>query len=202
MNRVFQRLFFPSIAILAGITAWTKDLPPFKVQPAASYPNKQTNDQVTVAAVPYETAEKAEAAFGKLNPNQYGILPVLVVIQNDTGKSLKLDGLKVEYIWPDRTRVEATPAKDVPYLGGPNRPKVYSGPLPTGMPRISRTKNPWKGGEIDVREFSAKMLPPGQQASGFFYFQSGNRRGAKLYLTGISEATSGKEIFYFDIPLD
>ncbi len=202
MSRVFKRLFLPSIAILAAATAWAKDLPPFKVEEASSYPNKQTNDKVTVAASAYDTADKTEAAFGKLNPNQHGILPVLVVIQNDTGKSIKLDQLKVEYIWPDRTRVEQTPAKDVPYLSGPNRPKVYNGPLPTGMPRVSRNKSPWKGGEIDVREFSAKMLPPGQQASGFFYFQSGNRRGSKLYLTGITEAGSGKEIFYFDIPLD
>ena len=45
------------------------------------------------------------------------------------------------------------------------------------------------------------MLPPGEQANGFFYFQTSHRRGAKIYLTGIREANSGKELFYFEIPL-
>ena len=34
------------------------------------------------------------------------------------------------------------------------------------------------------------------------HFQSGHRRGSKLYLTGISEAGTGKEIFYLEIPLE
>ena len=45
------------------------------------------------------------------------------------------------------------------------------------------------------------MLPPGQTASGFFYFQTGLQRGATLYLNGLSEAATGKEILYFELPL-
>ena len=51
------------------------------------------------------------------------------------------------------------------------------------------------------RAFAAKMLPPGQTASGFFYFQTGLQRGATLYLNGLSEAATGKEILYFELPL-
>jgi hypothetical protein len=46
------------------------------------------------------------------------------------------------------------------------------------------------------------MLPPGQAASGFFYFQAAHREGAKLYLTGIRQASTGTELFYFEVPLD
>ena len=42
----------------------------------------------------------------------------------------------------------------------------------------------------------------GQSANGFFYFQTAHRQGARLYLTGIREAATGKELFYFEIPLD
>ena len=52
---------------------------------------------MTVAAVVYDTEEMTHAAFGKLNPNQYGVLPVLVIIQNDTDQALKMDHLDAEY---------------------------------------------------------------------------------------------------------
>src|SRR5258706_8524508 len=83
---------------------------------ATSYATKQTNDKVTIAAVPYVTEDQVKSAFGKLDPNKHGVLPVLVVIQNDSSQSLRMDEIKVDYILPDRTKVEATAAKDVPYL--------------------------------------------------------------------------------------
>jgi hypothetical protein len=58
--------------------------------PASSYSTKQTNDQVTVAATAYDTEELAHTAFGKLNPNDYGVLPVLIIVQNDTDQALKM----------------------------------------------------------------------------------------------------------------
>jgi len=49
--------------------------------------------------------------------------------------------------------------------------------------------------------FAAKMLPPGQSASGFFYFQTGFMRSSTLFVSGLKDAKSGEEIFYFEIPL-
>src|SRR6185436_6915171 len=174
----------------------------FAPGPASSYATKQTIDKVTIAAIPYTTEEQVHSAFGKLDPNKYGILPVLIVIHNESDQTLRLDSLKLEYITPSRTHIDPTPAKDVPYVSGNiKQPRIENSPLPTGSPRVSRKKNPLAGGQIDVRAFSARMLPPGEMASGFFYFQTLNKVGAKLYLTGIREAGSGKELFYFEIPL-
>jgi hypothetical protein len=44
------------------------------------------------------------------------------------------------------------------------------------------------------------MIPPGHSAGGFFYFQTGHRPGARLYVTGIGEASSGRELLYFEFP--
>ena len=46
------------------------------------------------------------------------------------------------------------------------------------------------------------MLPPGQSASGFFYFQSPHRPGSVLYITGIREAATRRELFYVEIPFE
>src|SRR5207247_8955396 len=100
------------------------------------------------------------------------------------------------------TQTYASPTKNDPYLSRHiKQPRIENSPLPTGSPRVSRKKNPLAGGQIDVREFSARMLPPGEQASGFFYFQTLNRLGSKVYLTGLREAPSEKELFYFEISL-
>jgi hypothetical protein len=45
------------------------------------------------------------------------------------------------------------------------------------------------------------MLPPGDKASGFFYFRAASEPGMRLYVSGIYERPSGKELLYFEIPL-
>ena len=169
--------------------------------PAASYPSKQTSDNVTIAAVSYDTDDLAHTAFGKVNPYQYGVLPVLVIIQNDTQQAIRMDNVKVEYVGVDGSRIESTPALDVKFIGpGPKRPQPNTGrPIPPGL---IKHKKPLAAWEIEGRAFAVRMLPPHESASGFFYFQTRNMPGSKLYLTGLHEANSGKEILYFEIPLD
>jgi hypothetical protein len=205
MPFVFKRLaLLMSIAAAAGLNKAApaeKERPKFAISPAGSYPSHQTSERVTIAAAAYDTAEKARTAFGKLNPYQYGVLPVLVVIQNDGDQAIRMDRVRLDYVAPDGTHVDATPAADVRYLSGPRQPKVVTGPLPTAGPRISRKKNPLDAWEIEGRAFSAKMIPPGQSAGGFFYFQTGHGPNARLYVTGITEASSGRELLYFEFPL-
>jgi hypothetical protein len=197
MPFVFKRL-----ALFLSITAvWAADKDrPFHVGPAAGYATKQAQGSVTVAVDPYDTTDKAKDAFGKLNPYQQGILPVLVVIQNDSPKTIRLERIQAVYSGPNRNKVEATPAQDVRYLRGPRKPDLVTGP--TGGPRIGKSrKNPLDAWEIEGRAFSAKMLPPGQSAHGFFYFQTGLQRGSTLLLSGLTEADTGKELFFFEVPL-
>jgi hypothetical protein len=149
----------------------------------------------------YVSDQETRPVFGKHNPYTYGVLPVLVVIQNDGSKSIRVDPLELVLVGPNRNRVDATLAKDVRFLAGPSKPGVVPNPLPTGAPRIGGRKNPLDTWEIEGRAFAAKMLPPGQSASGFVYFQSGFQRGSSLYLSGLREADSGKELLYFEIPL-
>ena len=205
MPFVFKRLaLLMSIAAVGGLNKAApaeKERPKFELAPAASYPSHQTSEKVTIGAAVYDTAEKAHAAFGKLDPYQYGILPVLVVIQNDSNEAIRMERVRVDYVAPDGNHVDAMPPGDVRYLSGPRQPKVVTGPLPTAGPRISRKKNPLDAWEIEGRAFSAKMIPPGQSAGGFFYFQTGHRPNARLYVTGIVQASSGKELLYFEFPL-
>src|SRR5215469_10483204 len=97
---------------IAAAAAADKDKGRFSPGPASSYAGHQTMEQITIAAVPFITEEQTRTAFGKVNPYRYGVLPVLVVLENGTGKALRLD-LEAELVLPDGRHVEATPASDV-----------------------------------------------------------------------------------------
>jgi len=197
MPFIFKRLVL-SLSIAAAFAA-DKDSAPFRPAAAESYEHHQTNAKVTIGVDSYTTPEKQKAAFGKLDLYSRGILPVLVVIQNGGDKAIELDRIKVEYVGPNRNRVDATPAKEVRYLNGPRRPDVIAGPTGPVPGRIK--KNPLDAWEVEGRAFAAKTLPPGESASGFFYFQAGLQSGSTIYISRITEAASGQELFYFEIPL-
>jgi hypothetical protein len=186
---------------IAAAVAAEKEKPKFTPGPASSYESHQTISGVTVAAAALRSDAETEPAFGKLNPNQYGILPILVVVQNDSAQTMELSRIKVEIVAPDHQRAEATPPGDLKYLSGPTRPSVYAGPVPTSGPHVSRKKNPLADWQIEGRAFTARMLPPGESASGFFYFRAPWQSGCTLYASGLREAATGKELFYFEVPL-
>lgn len=193
MPFVFKRLaLFMSIA--AALAADKE--PAFHAPAAAALPHHQTAAPLTIGVDIYIGGDKVKAAFGKLVPAQYGVLPVLVVIQNDGNKTIRLENLHVEFVGRS-ARVDSTPAKDVRYARAPNRPNIPIGPL-GGRGK----KNPLDAWEIEGRAFAAKMLPAGNTASGFFYFQTEMESGATIYLSGMSEAETGKQLLYFEIPLD
>lgn len=174
----------------------------FEPGTVADYATRQTVEQVTIAATPYLNDSEAHRAFGKkLNPNDYGLLPVLVLMRNDGKGVVSLENAQFELVTPDRKHVTATPGQDVKYIHGAAKPKVYSGPIP-GTQRTSRKKSPLDVWEIPGRAFVARMLPPGESASGFVYFRAPYRAGSSLYVTGLRNAATGQELFYFEIPLD
>jgi hypothetical protein len=206
MTRVRKRLplflgLLASISVLSlDAPAIDKDKTKFAPPEIDTIPTKQTVGDVTIGAIPYDRSSLAEAAFGKVDPYEHGVLPILVLVRNNAKQSVRLDDMKVEYRDRDRRAVDATPPAEVPFLEPPKRP-TFGGP--TTIPGLGRKKkNPLRAAEIETRAFSAKMLPPGESAHGFFYFRTLHKSGASLYVTGLREASSGKDLFYFEIPLD
>lgn len=159
-------------------------------------------EKITIAAVPFVTEDQARVAFGKVNPYKYGVIPVLAILENGTGKTLRLE-LQAEYVGPDGKHVDATPASEVIYVGSnPQRPRMPgTSPNPLPLPQRQK-KGPLNTWEIEGRAFTVRLLPPGESVHGFFYFQTEYRPGSKLYLTGIKDAASGKDYFYFEVPIE
>ncbi len=190
------------IVLLSITAAWAVDKKPaFAPGAASSYPGHVTADKITIAAKPYNTNELAATAFGKVKPHEYGITPVLVVIKNDTGKALRLD-LKAEFITPSGEHLDAMSPDDVVRHQAIQRRPGTKSRVQT-LPGVrSKIKGPLNTPEIEGRAFLVKMLPPGESANGFFYFDADELKGSQLYLTGIKDAATGQAYFYFELPLD
>jgi len=197
---LFRLIWIVPLSITAALAADNKA--PFTSAPAASYPGHQTLDKITIAAVPFTSEEQAASAFGKVRPYKYGIMPVLVIIQNDTGKALRLN-LTAQFVDARNRHVDAMPASDVVVYDGSRKDSWKTGsgapPLPIPIPRKPK-HGPLYTPEIEGLAFSAKLVPPGESVRGFFYFEAQNDPGAHVYLTGIKDAATGQDYFYYEVP--
>lgn len=191
------------LAVAAGLAQ--KDGAPFRPGAASSYPSHQTVGPAKIAAVKYESDSETKPVFGgKVNPNEFGVLPVLLIIENAGTGTLLLDRIQVLYQTSGgRNSVEPTDPKELPYLTGVRRPREAGagGGIPSPIP-LPRRRNPLSAVEFDSRAWGAKSLLKGEQAHGFLYFQTRHQRNAILYVSGIREASTGKELFFAEVPID
>ena len=190
-------LSIASMAFLSTVAAGADKM--FQPGHATDYAH-QMSDQVTLGAKSFDTEELTAEAFGKkADLLKYGIVPILVVIENQRSKSLDLQDIKVSLVSSDGRHVDAMNPDDLQFQGNKKRHPTV-GPLPR-VP-LPKKGNPLASPEVTDRAFSAKMLPPKDSTSGFFFFEARPEPGDKLYVSGIKDARSGEEIMYFEFPLD
>ncbi|MCS7041869.1 MAG: hypothetical protein NZR01_03670 [Bryobacteraceae bacterium] len=179
---------------LAVLPAFSQEA--FRPKPATAYPSHQKVGPLVLAAVKFETDSETKPLFG-INPNEYGVLPVLLILENQGAETLMLDRMRVSYQYRGM-EVLPTPAHELPSILAPRRPRVgMTTPIP-----LPKKKNPLARVEFESRAFSAKTLLKGETAHGFLYFETRHRTDAILYITGIREGVSGKELFFAEVPID
>lgn len=191
------RFVISSIALAAMAVAANNDRE-FRPGAASSYAH-QSADRVIVGAKQFNTEDLTAEAFGKKTDLlRYGVLPVLVVIENKRDKALDLRDLEVNLVAADGRHANAVNPEDIPFLWRHGR-KPPAVPVPVPLPKKG---NPLNSPQIVTRAFAAKMVPPNDSVSGFFYFEAQSERGDKLYLNGLRDARSGQDILYFEFPLE
>ena len=184
-------------ALLAG--GFGNEARHFRPGAADAYPHQKSED-VTVGAKPYTGDAQIGEAFGKkIDFAKYGVVPVLVVIENQRRMALDLRYLEVTLVASDGRHAKAVAPEELPFLashpGKPSPPGMKS-PIP-----LPKRKNPLNTTEISERAFAAKVIPPGDSASGFLYFEAQAEPGDKVYLNGLRDARSGQELLYFEFAL-
>jgi hypothetical protein len=183
--------------LLAGLPVVAADT--FSPGKATDYPSVQVTGKVRIAAVKYESDAETKPVFAKTNPNEYGILPILLLVENQSLETVMVDRMYVSYQTPDRMQIEPMDSREILSVRAPKRPGTGGVSYPSPIP-LPKKKNPLTKVEFETRAWAAKTLMPGESAHGFLYFNVRHRRNAILYITGIREGS--KELFFVEVPID
>jgi hypothetical protein len=177
-----------------------------KTKPAAAYPahDYHSNEKVTVALDPYNTPEKMKIFV--VNYRELDLLPVLMVITNDSDSPISLTDIKAQLVTGDGTKLSPATEDDVyrrvshPSASGARVPL----PWPTGG-GVECGVNTKEWTEITNAQFKAKAVEPRGSQAGFLFFDISDvqnpLQGATFYLTRVHDG-SGNDLMYFEVPLD
>lgn len=195
------------VVLLAGLVlAGEKGFNPPPLSPASTYPAHEahTDEKVAIAIDPFDT--EAKVAIFKIKYKDYDLLPIRLIISNDSDRPLMLDHVRIELITAHKEKLSPAVRDDIlRKLARPekvtSRPKVRL-PIPGTHDNkpISREARE----EVETAMFINVPVSPHSTNGGFLFFDVNGIENpeaqAHLYITGIKAGT--QELFYFDIPLE
>jgi len=195
-----------SIVLMASILCFAgKEFTMPKTQPAAAYPahDYHSNEKVTVGLDPYNTPEKTKIFV--VNYRELDLLPVLMVITNDSDSPISLTDVKAQLVTADGTKLSPATEDDVyRRISHPNASGARV-PLPFPTRRVKGGVNTKEWSEITNAQFKAKAVEPRGSQAGFLFFDISDvkepLKGATFYLTRVHDA-SGNDLMYFEVPLN
>src|SRR5271167_1228479 len=200
-------LFIAVLIAFSSLLLWAaKEFVPPKAADANTYPSKDAhpNEKVTVAVDVYNSAPKDDIFITRYG--QEGILPILLIISNDSDRPISLKTMGAQLVTAGRAKLEALDVEDVfrrvAHIQGSSNPRPIG---PITLPGGNKNKKAQQQlDEITRAHFAAEAVEPHTTRSGFLFFDVENVKqpvaGAHLYLTGVLDS-KGNELMYFEIPL-
>jgi hypothetical protein len=186
--------------------AWADHAAP-PANAATSYPafDQHPDERVAIAAEPYNTGDKA--SIFRFKYLQYGFMPIRIIVTNNGDKPISLIDARINLITAAGDKIPAATPEEVERRIGVKRPDGgYK--LPGPLPRIgnkSGTKNKDVDDDFHSFEYAAVAVEAHTTRAGFLFYDvdglANPLAGAKLNLRMLRNA-EGKELFYFEIPLD
>ncbi|MBI4481652.1 MAG: hypothetical protein HY652_02055 [Acidobacteria bacterium] len=175
-----------------------------EIQDPQAYPSHQVNDRVAVAADPYLTDERSRLAFDVKHMNSRGLLPINVIIDNQTERAVLVNGLRAEILEKRGARHESVSLRDVMtrVFGKDGEMVPVPGPFPGG----SRSSRVSREASEDFRSkfLGEKIVAPGARVFGFLFFRILDPRvlqGARIYLPEVRIYPSGEELMFYEFDL-
>jgi len=173
-------------------------------KPAFNYPahDLHRDEQVTIAADPYDTAEKAK--IFTINFAEHGFLPIFFIVTNDGDQPVSIINMQITLMTGKGSKL--TPVDtDGLYrrLSNPSKPGTN---VPLPFPRkVKGGVTKQEMDEIESSRFAAKAVEPHGTQAGFFYFDVADLnsplRGATVDISGVDDA-KGTELIFFEIAMD
>jgi hypothetical protein len=173
---------------------------------AATYPahESHSDEGITAAIDPYDMPDKAQ--IFSVDYREQGLLPIFVILTNDSDQPISLSGMKAQLITVNRAKIPPSDTDDVyRRLAHPSSSAGPTIPFPIPRKKVKGAVPKKVMDEIQAAQFSAKAVEPHGTQSGFMFFDvegiSTPLAGARFYLTGLQNA-KGNDLMYFEIPLE
>ncbi len=205
----FQRSLRLSLALLAIAAAAplllaSKSFVKPVTKSAINYPahDFHRDEQVSIAADPYDTPEKAK--IFSIDFANHGLMPVFFIITNDGDQPISIS--RMEVVWVTGNHSKLTPVGIDDLYRHLSNPQVQTRPSTLPLPhKVKGTLSQKEMEEITSSQFAAKAVEPHNTQSGFLFFDVGGisapLQGANIEITGVTNA-KGNELIFFEIPVD
>jgi hypothetical protein len=196
-----------SIAFGLGATsAWAGEKTAPAAKPAAEYAAHETHpdEHVTLAAEPCEDAK--DCAFFRIKYQDHGLLPIRLIITNDSDHALSLDEARMQFISAANDKLPAATSDDIN-----RRLFTIKNARGTKIPVIPITVHHPVDKKIldDDKDFGFKTttVAPHSTLAGYLIYDVKQLddpvlQHAELYVKMIRTKDGGQELFAFSIPFD
>lgn len=195
---VIVTLFLPVI-LIAG-----KGFIKPTAKPAFDYPahDLHRDEQVTIAADPYDTPDKAK--IFSINFGEHGFLPIFFIVTNDGDQPVSIINMHITLMTGNGSKL--TPVDTDGLYRRLSNPSKPGSNVPLPFPRkVKGTVTKQEMDEIESSQFAAKAVEPHSTQAGFFYFDVADLksplRGATIDISGVDDA-KGIELIFFEISMD
>jgi hypothetical protein len=204
-----------ALAIFAALSsplahAADKKGPP-PARPAAEYPanDAHSDDHVTIAIDPCE-AQK-DCSFFRLPYVAHSMMPVRIIITNDSDSTLSLDDVRMQFISADNDKLPAANLDDINrrmFTFRESTPTTIPGiPIPIHHPPALDKKVIQDDQDFGFQTTTVKAH---STIAGYLFYDlkqfdqtdTDPLKGAQIYIKMIRTADSKKELFSFTIPFN
>ncbi len=172
---------------------------------AFNYPahDLHRDEQVSIAADPYDNPEKAK--IFTINFAEHGFLPIFFIITNDSDQPVSIANMRIKLITGNRSKLTPIDTDDL-YRRLSNPQAKTSTNIPLPFPRkVKGGVTKQQMDEIESSQFAAKAVEPHTTQSGFLFFDVADLnsplRNATIDISGVNDA-KGNELMFFEIPMD
>lgn len=193
------------VFVLCGVLFSAKEFVQPAVHPAQAFAanDDHKDEQVAVAIDPYDMQDKTE--IFSVNYRSMGLLPVRLLITNDSDQPISLTQMKSTLVTVNRTKLLPLAPDDIFRRISRPAPTERKLPLPIPQGKIKGGIKQQVHDEVEAAYFSAQAVEPHSTRAGFLFFDvqdiSTPLAGAHFYLTGVRN-DQGNELMYFEIPLE
>lgn len=171
-----------------------------EVRAPVDYAAHQAFQNLVIGAYPCNTKDKAKEVFDTDKLFEKGLMPVLIVVQNDGVVPVQLDERDIFLVDLDGQRDPPIPYTDVLL-------EISSKKSKSNMPNIKDLQKLVKKEmllDFEHKAFGEKLIAPGSTDHGVVFYRlppQGNLEGFRLYFPEILNVSTHERLMFFEFDL-